>query len=102
MAPESSPVQRVRDAVEPAVADVGLLVEDVVVTQAGTRSVVRVVVDLPDGPGGVDADALADASRAVSAALDAADPVAGSVRARGLDARHRAAADRRRGTSAAR
>jgi ribosome maturation factor RimP len=78
MAPESSLVQRVRDAVQPAVEDVGLLVEDVAVSSAGRRSVVRVVVDLPDGPGGVDADSLADASRAVSSALDAAEAVAGS------------------------
>jgi ribosome maturation factor RimP len=78
MAPESSAAQRVRTAVEPAVAGVGLLLEDVVVTAAGRRSVVRVVVDLPDGPGGVGSDALAEASRAISAALDEADPVRGS------------------------
>ncbi len=78
MAPESPAAQRVRAAVEPAVAGVGLLLERVVVTAAGRRSVVRVVVDLPDGPGGVDADALTEASRAISAALDEADPVRGS------------------------
>ena len=75
--PQSAPEQRVRDAVEPAVAAAGLIVETVTVTRAGRRSVVRVVVDLPDGPGGVDADALADVSRGVSAALDDADPVVG-------------------------
>lgn len=78
MAPESSATQRVRAAVGPAVAGVGLLLEDVVVTAAGRRSVVRVVVDLPDGPGGVDSEALAEASRAISAAMDDADPVRGS------------------------
>lgn len=78
MAPESPAAQRVRAAVEPAVAGVGLLLEQVVVTAAGRRSVVRVVVDLPDGPGGVDSEALTDASRAISAALDEADPVHGS------------------------
>lgn len=77
MSPQSSPALRVRAAVEPAVTAAGLVVEDVVVTRAGKHSVVRVVVDLPDGPGGVDADTLAAASRAISAALDAADPVAG-------------------------
>ncbi|MDO8107358.1 ribosome maturation factor RimP [Isoptericola sp. b441] len=76
MAPHT-PQERVRAAVEPAVAGVGLLLEDVVVTRAGRRSVVRVVVDLPDGPGGVDSDRLADVSRAVSSAMDVADPVAG-------------------------
>lgn len=78
MAPQSPAAQRVRAAVEPAVAGVGLLLEQVVVTAAGRRSVVRVVVDLPDGPGGVDSEALTEVSQAVSAALDEADPVRGS------------------------
>lgn len=78
MAPQSPAAQRVRAAVEPAVAGVGLLLEQVVVTAAGRRSVVRVVVDLPDGPGGVDSEVLTEVSQAVSAALDEADPVRGS------------------------
>ncbi|MCV2396116.1 ribosome maturation factor RimP [Actinotalea sp. M2MS4P-6] len=77
MANDTSPAQRLRAVVEPSVAAEGLYLEDVVVTRAGRRSVVRVVVDLADGPGGVGSDRLADVSRAVSAALDAADPVAG-------------------------
>ncbi len=69
---------RVRDVVEPVVAAAGLHLEDVVVTRAGRRSVVRVVVDLDqDEVGSLGSDRLADVSRAVSAALDAADPVTG-------------------------
>jgi ribosome maturation factor RimP len=45
---------------------------------SGRRRLVRVTVDLPDGPGGVASDALADVSRAVSRALDEADPVPGT------------------------
>lgn len=78
MARDTSPAQRVRSVVEPAVIAADLLLEDVVVTRAGKRSVVRVVVDLPDGPGGVTSDQLGDVSRAVSAAMDGADPVAGA------------------------
>lgn len=48
----------------------GYDLEDVVVTAAGRRSVVRVVVDRD---GGIDLDAVADVSRAVSDVLDAAD-----------------------------
>jgi ribosome maturation factor RimP len=48
----------------------GYDLEDVVVTSAGRRSVVRVVVDRD---GGIDLDAVAEVSRAVSDALDAAD-----------------------------
>ncbi len=70
-------VARVRAAVEPAVASTGLFCEDVQVSAAGRRSVVRVVVDLVDGPGGVTADELTEVSRAVSAAMDSADPVRG-------------------------
>ena len=60
--------QRVRDAVEPVVTDAGYDLEDVTVTTAGRRSVVRVVVDRD---GGIDLDAVAEVSRVVSEALDA-------------------------------
>src|SRR5581483_9539758 len=62
--------QKVRDALEPVVADAGYDLEDVSVTAAGKRSVLRVVVDRD---GGVDLDAVADISRVVSTALDADD-----------------------------
>ena len=50
----------------PVVAGAGLLLETVEVARAGHRSTVRVVVDLPAG-----------AARAISEALDRADPVKG-------------------------
>ncbi len=56
----------------PVVAAEGLDLEDVVVNRAGSRSVVRVVVDADDG---LDLDAVAEVSRAVSAVLDDADDV---------------------------
>ena len=75
----TSSAQRVREVVEPVVAAAGLFLEDVVVTPAGRRSVVRVVVDLHDDAiGSVDADSLGAVSGRVSAALDTADPIAGS------------------------
>ncbi|WP_322780599.1 ribosome maturation factor RimP [Frankia sp. Cas4] len=62
----------------PELAAHGFDLEDVAVTRAGSRSVVRVVVDRDDG---IDLDAVAEASRAVSAVLDAVDgdgaPVSG-------------------------
>ena len=67
-----------RRVLDPVVSDAGLYLEDVAVSPAGRRSVVRVVVDLPDGPGGVDSDSLTDVSRKVSAALDEADVVRGA------------------------
>ncbi len=69
---------RLRGAVGPVVDDAGLLLEDVTVATAGRRKVVRVVVDLPDGPGGVDSDRLGDVSRAISAVLDDVDRVEGA------------------------
>jgi ribosome maturation factor RimP len=51
----------------PVVGATGHDLEDVTVTSAGRRSLVRVVVD---ADGGVDLDAVADVSRAVSEALD--------------------------------
>jgi len=73
-----APAQRVREVVEPAVVSAGLVLEDVTVSRAGARSVVRVVVDLgEDDEGELDLDRVADATRAVSGALDAHDVVAG-------------------------
>jgi ribosome maturation factor RimP len=66
---------RVRPVLEPVVTAAGYDLEDVNVTAAGRRSVVRVVVDRD---GGIDLDAVAEVSRAVSDALDAADSLGSS------------------------
>ena len=62
--------QRVHDALAPVVTAAGYDLEDVSVTAAGRRSVVRVVVDRD---GGIDLDAVAEVSRTLSAALDESD-----------------------------
>ncbi len=74
----SSPAGAVRGVVEPVVTAAGLVLEDVHVSAGGRRSVVRVVVDLADGVGGIDADTLGAVSRDISAALDRTDPVKGA------------------------
>lgn len=61
---------RLVQLLEPVVEGTGHDLEDVTVTAAGRRSVVRVVVDRD---GGVDLDDVAEVSRAVSEALDALD-----------------------------
>lgn len=70
--PRSGPAERMRvhllEVLTPVVAATGYDLEDLTVTAAGRRNLVRVVVD---GDGGVDLDAVADVSRAVSDALDA-------------------------------
>ncbi len=78
MSRPSDAAAALRSVLEPVVADAGLYLEDVSTSAAGRRSVVRVVVDLPDGPGGVGSDALADVSRQISAALDDVDVVRGA------------------------
>ena len=60
----------VRRVADPVVRAAGLDLEDVGISPAGRRSVVRVVVD---GDAGVDLDVVAEVSRSVSAALDEAD-----------------------------
>lgn len=62
--------QRVREVLAPVVTAAGYDLEDVSVTAAGRRSVVRVVVDRD---GGVDLDAVADVSRVVADTLDLDD-----------------------------
>jgi ribosome maturation factor RimP len=68
--------ERVREVVEPVVTAAGYDLEELVLSRAGRRQLVRVVVD---GDGGVSLDDIADVSRAVSAALDAAEEVAGEL-----------------------
>jgi ribosome maturation factor RimP len=67
--------QRVRAALDPVVSAAGYDLEDVSITQAGRRSVVRVIVDRD---GGVDLDAVAEISRVISDVLDD-DAVTGAV-----------------------
>jgi ribosome maturation factor RimP len=62
--------ERLHAALTPVVAAAGFDLEDVAVTSAGRRSVIRVVVDRD---GGVDMDAIAAISRVVSDALDGSD-----------------------------
>ncbi|MGH3656020.1 MAG: ribosome maturation factor RimP [Micromonosporaceae bacterium] len=62
--------ERLRAAVAPVVADASYDLEKLVISRAGSRSVVRIVVD---GDEGVSSDAIADISREISAALDAAE-----------------------------
>ena len=71
-------LDRLRAALEPVVAAAGLFLEDATVAAAGRRKVVRVVVDLPDGPGGVDSDRLSDVSREISRVLDDVDLLDGA------------------------
>jgi len=71
--------ESVRQGIEPVVRDAGLYLEDVTVSRAGARSVVRVVLDLPeDAEGSLDLDTVAEASRSVSTALDAVDALHGA------------------------
>jgi ribosome maturation factor RimP len=61
------PRERVQQLLDPVVATTGCELEDVTVTAAGRRSIVRVVVDKD---GGISLDDVAEASKAVSEALD--------------------------------
>ena len=65
-----APRDELRRLLEPVVVAAGLELEDVTVTPAGKRRVVRVVVDRD---GGVSLDGVAAASHAVSEVLDAGD-----------------------------
>ena len=67
---------RVRQVVEPLIAAAGLDLEDLNVTRAGRRHVVRVTVD---GDGGVSHDELSDVAHEISAALDAAEESGGEL-----------------------
>jgi ribosome maturation factor RimP len=67
---------RVRAVIEPVVAAAGYDLEDVSLSRAGRRHVLRVLVD---ADGGITLDDVAVVSREISAALDAADESGGDV-----------------------
>ncbi|HEX6870277.1 MAG TPA: ribosome maturation factor RimP [Micromonosporaceae bacterium] len=67
---------RLTAVIEPALAEIGLDLEELSVTRVGRRHLVRVVVD---ADGGVGHDELTDASRDIVTALDDAEQAAGSL-----------------------
>jgi ribosome maturation factor RimP len=75
----SSQADGVRALAAPLAEAAGLVVEDVTVSPAGRRRVLRVTVDLPDDrTGGVPMEAVTQASQAISAALDGSDVMGGT------------------------
>ncbi|WP_329036253.1 ribosome maturation factor RimP [Streptomyces sp. NBC_01725] len=62
--------ERLRGLLEPLVSANGLDLEEIEVSRAGRRRVLRIVVDSDDG---VDLDACAELSRTISTALDETD-----------------------------
>ncbi|MDQ0369144.1 ribosome maturation factor RimP [Catenuloplanes indicus] len=67
---------RLESIVTPVVADAGCDLEDLTVSRAGRRQIIRILVD---ADGGVGLDAIAEVSRAISAALDAAEETGGEL-----------------------
>src|SRR4051812_23450851 len=68
----AQPTTALRTLLDPVVAAHGVDLETVTVSRAGSRSVVRVVIDRD---GGLDLDAVAEVSQSVNAALDADEDV---------------------------
>lgn len=64
---------QLHEVLAPVVSSGGLFLEGVEVSGPARKRLVRVTVDLPDGPGGVSSDQLGDVSKAVSTALDDVD-----------------------------
>jgi ribosome maturation factor RimP len=67
---------RVRTVIEPVVAAAGYDLEDVTLSRAGRRHIVRILID---ADGGITLDDVAAVSRDISAALDAAEESGGEV-----------------------
>ena len=63
---------KLREQLEPVVAGLGYDLEEVVAQRAGSRQLLRLVVD---GDGGVTLDDIAEVSQAVSAFLDETNPL---------------------------
>ncbi|MFI2276640.1 MULTISPECIES: ribosome maturation factor RimP [Catenuloplanes] len=67
---------RLESIITPVVEDAGCDLEDLTVSRAGRRQIIRILVD---ADGGVGLDAIAEVSRAISAALDAAEEAGGEL-----------------------
>ncbi|GIF36162.1 ribosome maturation factor RimP [Actinoplanes xinjiangensis] len=67
---------RVREVIEPVVVKAGYDLEDLTLSRAGRRHVVRVLIDTD---GGISLDDVAVISREISGALDAAEEAGGEV-----------------------
>lgn len=67
---------RLHEVVEPVVGEAGYDLEELSISRAGRRHVLQVIVD---ADGGIDLDGVAEISRAVSAALDAAEEASGDL-----------------------
>ena len=83
MAPEAKGNRKqapaeVTQILAPVVSENGLMLLETELTKAGKYSTLRVVVDLPEGPGDVDLDTIEQVARQISDALDEADPIKGS------------------------
>lgn len=76
MAAGTSQRERLAAVVEPVVNAAGYDLEEITVSPAGRRRLVRVVVDADDG---ISLDDVAEVSRAISAALDDQDGVVGEA-----------------------
>lgn len=71
----STQIERLRGLLEPLVGERGLELDELEVTPAGKRRVLRVVVDSDEG---VELDTCADLSRAASEKLDETDVMGGA------------------------
>ncbi|MDH6137246.1 ribosome maturation factor RimP [Kitasatospora sp. MAA4] len=72
----TTPTDRLRALLEPLAVQAGLDLEDVKVSQAGSRRQVQIDVD---ADGGVDLDAIAEFSRVVGQAMDESDVMGSSA-----------------------
>lgn len=69
---------RIERIIQPVIDEAGLFLEEVRLIKAGRHTSLQVTLDLPEGPGGIDSTTLGNVSRAISAALDAEDPISGA------------------------
>lgn len=75
---DSSLPDAVRSAIAPVAGELALVVEEVVVAPAGSRRLLRVVLDVADDVAALSLDTVAEASRRISQVLDSQDVVPGA------------------------
>lgn len=75
---QSDVLSHLENKLAPLVTQAGLFLESVAITGPSKHRVLRVTVDLSDGPGGVGSDSLEEVTRSISEFLDDEDPISGA------------------------